>query len=251
MRTSRSMWSRKMVNEMFDSGNGPNGCGSADNLVGYLYGEMEEAAKAEFEVHLADCSSCAEELATFSALRISIGEWKTSEQNDVQASAAKEPSARGFLAGLKEALSASFGIKALAGASIAVLVIILGVIAFSILTSQDTADQIANVAPAEEMPVKAPAESVSKPAGDDIAETGTSGKEPATETEPMRVSDQPERTRPNSVPVKKRSSQRRDLVPPGQIAENNDPPRLSEAAEEEFEDDSLRLTDLFSETSED
>ena len=40
-------------------------------------------------------------------------------------------------------------------------------------------------------------------------------------------------------------------LPANQVADTNEAPRLSEAAEENVEDDSLRLTDLFAETGSD
>ncbi|HUF04028.1 MAG TPA: zf-HC2 domain-containing protein [Aridibacter sp.] len=236
---------------MFDSGRGPNGCGTGESLVGYIYGEMDEASKAEFEDHLSACDSCAEELASFSVLRISVGELKSSELAFELPSAVEEPGTAGLLARFTGALSASFGLKALAGASVGVIILLLGVIAFNILSTGDLNDQIANVSPVEENAAENPAVPLSEPGIGEIAESGSAEAEPVKETVPLRASDEPEISRPQNSLVKKRSPQRSVSVPPSQLAENNDVPRLSEAADEEFEDDSLRLTDLFSEIGED
>lgn len=240
-----------MVNQMFDSGKGHGGCGSGEDLVGYVYGEMDETSKVAFEVHLEDCAFCAEELASFSSLRISIGEWKKSENAIERPSAAASAGTAGLLARFIDALSASFGVKALAGASIAVIILILGVIAFRFMSPDKGLDQIANVPPVEEKEAVIPAEPVSEPGPVDVADAGSVDSEPVAEQQPLPVSDERDRNRPRNSPVRKRSPQKQATVPPSQLAENNDPPRLSEAAEEEFEDDSLRLTDLFGEIGED
>ncbi|QQS41833.1 MAG: zf-HC2 domain-containing protein [Acidobacteriota bacterium] len=234
---------------MFDSGNGPSGCGSGESLVGYIYGEMEESSKAEFENHLADCSSCAEELASFSSLRISIEDWRASERAAETAYKSQEPGAGGFLAKLAEIVSASFGFKALAGAAVALIILLLGLVAFSLLSTKGAGDEIANVQPAEEEPLNAVEETVSEPAEGEIAEATPSV--PVEDIESDTVSDKPVEVSPKVTQKRNRTIQRRTTVPQSQLAEISEPPRLSEAAEEEFEDDSLRLTDLFSETSED
>ncbi|MCO6512379.1 MAG: zf-HC2 domain-containing protein [Aridibacter famidurans] len=234
---------------MFDSGKGPSGCGSGESLVGYIYGEIEESAKAEFEDHLADCPSCAEELASFSALRISIGEWKASEHAVDTVYKAQEPAAEGPLAKLLESVSASFGFKALAGAAVAVIILLVGFVAFNFLVARGAGDQIANVSPPEEKPLNTVEEQVSEPADDDIAEAKPANA--VEEGRPESAPDKPAQITRKQPSNRNRSIQRRTTVPQSQLAEINEPPRLSEAAEEEFEDDSLRLTDLFSETSED
>ena len=47
-------------------------CRFADELVSYLYGEIEKAQKIEFESHLEFCSQCAKELASFGDIRASV-----------------------------------------------------------------------------------------------------------------------------------------------------------------------------------
>lgn len=56
-----------------------NPCQYADALIAYLYEETGGKDKSVFENHLADCSICADELAKFSAVRFSIGEWRETE----------------------------------------------------------------------------------------------------------------------------------------------------------------------------
>jgi Putative zinc-finger len=54
-------------------------CKFAEDVVAYLYGEIETSEKLRFEKHLADCQSCADELAGFSLARSSILEWRNQE----------------------------------------------------------------------------------------------------------------------------------------------------------------------------
>lgn len=54
-------------------------CGFAEELVSYLYGEINFAEKAEFEKHLDQCSNCDEELAAFGYVRSSINDWREEE----------------------------------------------------------------------------------------------------------------------------------------------------------------------------
>lgn len=51
-------------------------CEFAAETVAYLYGEIAAREKIEFETHLQSCSSCSEELAGFGLIRSSIFEWK-------------------------------------------------------------------------------------------------------------------------------------------------------------------------------
>ncbi len=51
-------------------------CVFAEQIVSYLYGEVNDNEKAAFDVHLFKCSSCTDELAEFGLVRSSIDEWK-------------------------------------------------------------------------------------------------------------------------------------------------------------------------------
>jgi hypothetical protein len=53
-----------------------NPCGSGEQLVGYLYGEATQTERAGFEQHLSKCAACRDELAAFTQVRESVGEWR-------------------------------------------------------------------------------------------------------------------------------------------------------------------------------
>lgn len=54
-------------------------CGFAEDLVSYLYGEIDSASKTKFEKHLDKCSTCDDELAAFGYVRSSILDWREDE----------------------------------------------------------------------------------------------------------------------------------------------------------------------------
>jgi len=47
-----------------------------ENMVAYIYSEMEPAEVPAFERHLSECSACADEFASVSDARLSVFEWK-------------------------------------------------------------------------------------------------------------------------------------------------------------------------------
>ena len=64
---------------MFDSKNHNPSCSFAKECVSYIYDEMDLSEETNFETHLAECSPCADEIASFSALSFSIKEWRDEE----------------------------------------------------------------------------------------------------------------------------------------------------------------------------
>jgi anti-sigma factor RsiW len=53
-----------------------NPCGRGEQLVAYLYGEATQPERAGFEQHLPQCAACRDELAAFTQVRESVGEWR-------------------------------------------------------------------------------------------------------------------------------------------------------------------------------
>lgn len=68
-----------MVKKMFDTRKQNPNCGLAENVVSYIYEEMIDSERANFEEHLSDCSSCTDEIAAFSSISHSIQDWKDVE----------------------------------------------------------------------------------------------------------------------------------------------------------------------------
>lgn len=62
-----------------------NSCAFNEQIVSYLYEEINAAEKVKFETHLQNCSFCADELSDFGIVRSSIIEWKTGEFSNIKA----------------------------------------------------------------------------------------------------------------------------------------------------------------------
>ncbi|MGH9847244.1 MAG: anti-sigma factor family protein [Blastocatellia bacterium] len=54
----------------------PQSCGRKDDLLDYLYGESNGAARAAFDRHLDQCGSCHAELMAFSRVRDELSTWQ-------------------------------------------------------------------------------------------------------------------------------------------------------------------------------
>ena len=51
-------------------------CGREDDLIGFLYGELNEIEAISYERHLQECTACNTELAAFGAVRESVVAWR-------------------------------------------------------------------------------------------------------------------------------------------------------------------------------
>ncbi|HEV2884921.1 MAG TPA: zf-HC2 domain-containing protein [Pyrinomonadaceae bacterium] len=51
-------------------------CGREEDLVGYLYNELEPTSRAAFQSHISNCASCSSELAAFGDVRESVVAWR-------------------------------------------------------------------------------------------------------------------------------------------------------------------------------
>lgn len=63
---------------MFDMRNRQSGCGYAEKVIEFVYKEMDAAERSGFESHLETCASCAKEISAFSSVTEAIGDWKQS-----------------------------------------------------------------------------------------------------------------------------------------------------------------------------
>ena len=51
-------------------------CPRADEIITYIYNEIEHSQRLDFEAHIADCMSCTDEFAAVSDARYSVFEWR-------------------------------------------------------------------------------------------------------------------------------------------------------------------------------
>ena len=54
-------------------------CGHESDIVSYIYDELTDAARTQFEAHVADCSDCIDEFAAVSYSRFSVFEYQKQE----------------------------------------------------------------------------------------------------------------------------------------------------------------------------
>lgn len=211
-----------------------------ENIVSYIYSEMEPAKVLTFERHLTECSTCAEEFAAVSEARLSVFEWKRDAfdtlavpQFEIPRQRAKTTAAR---AGWFEAILANIRILAGAAAACAVLAIIAGLGFYFLKPADSNLDAVVT-------PVAVPEKKV----------------EMAVKQDPTPVQTKPEQTGKDttgrqyvSVPVVART--RKPRINNSLVAEAAPKPTDSKFANrdrlptlnnfEETEDDSLRLADL-------
>lgn len=250
-------------------------CGFSEELVSYLYGETDAAENTEFEAHLKSCSVCADELEAFSGVHFSINDWKLKEFANLETPVIEIPYEKtekapdkqevstvtgSWVSGLRNLISLSPA-WSLGAASFAVLAIVVGV-ALLALNSPKVKD---NEVAARNKPVKPTAtpsvEKTSEQTNTNNNKTNSPDKDVKPINEPKRP--QPEvadttGTNPKSNQTVKvvntqRQVQKVDNPNTPKTADanrkkNNDPklgPKV--APEDEDEDKSLRLAEIFDE----
>jgi len=226
-----------------DMKNDHKSCGP-ENMVAYIYSEMEPGDIPSFERHLAECSACADEFAAVSDARLSVFEWKRDAFDTLAVPQFEVPREKVAAAriGWFDAIIGNIRVLAGAVAACVALIIVAG-FGFYFLKP---ADSNLNVAVA---PVTIPEKKI------DVAQE----KNPASaESKPVTLSEKkaPEVTKREftAVPVVSRTRKPRinnSLVAKAtptsktmnQKAVNQDRlPTLNNF--EEISDDSLRLADL-------
>ena len=58
-------------------------CGRENDLIGFLYGELNEAERIAFQRHLKECAACNTELAGFGEVRESVVAWRNESLGSV------------------------------------------------------------------------------------------------------------------------------------------------------------------------
>ena len=110
------------MNERQDS----PGCERASDLIAFLYGEADERDARDFQLHLQQCSSCREEVASFGVVRESITAYRDEAlAGFVSTAVATQPKTKSALAALRQFFDLSplwlKGATALAAITVCVL----------------------------------------------------------------------------------------------------------------------------------
>lgn len=125
-------------------------CEFAEELVSYLYDEMNGADKSRFENHLEACEPCRDELAEFSLARASIQEWHDKEFMPLANPAIKIPypqkSSRSWFVAVRElfTLSPAWMTASTAFAALAICAALFAVVVSSLRDDENVVQQTEN-----------------------------------------------------------------------------------------------------------
>jgi hypothetical protein len=249
-----------------------SGCGFSEQLVSYLYGESGAAEKSAFETHLRSCSACAEELEAFSGVHFSITDWKTKEFASLAPPVIEIPykisgqklsrteivsDVNGsWWSGLRNLLSLSPN-WSLATASMAVLAVCVGIglIALNSGKSNDIAggankDTKPSAVPTiEKNPDQSNTNATKNIAPEKAVKPPDEPKSPQSEVavapdrKNRRVVKDADSQRPTQRTEASNSPKNKDVKPNNK----NNKPAEPKIIEDEEEDDTLRLAELFEE----
>jgi len=236
-----------------------SGCFSEEELVSYLYNEIDESERARLDDHLGGCSTCTDEFASLSEPRFSVYRWQKTEFADLATPVIAGPWEKAAIRKVKpvesdsppwiEGLLAAFKRPAFAFTAVPILILISVTVNVYFKYVPNSKDVVATEL---ETAVQAPSEPAGGPT---IA--------PLPRVEQKRVEET--RLAANENPKVKNSTQYAKVVKsssrqpmgteiastktPGKSVSNRKAPRLSDFDEEE--DNSVRLTDLLAESDRD
>ena len=232
-------------------------CGFSDDIVAYIYDEIDPSRVEKFESHLESCTACTDEFAGISHARFSVFEWnkeafvhlETPEFVIPYASKKKAAESAGFFAGLVEMLTLSGWSSAVMVAAGLLICIGLG---FTVMNFAGRDQQVAEVkkpaitepiAPSAvnnvQQPVTIAQERPSEQTPNAQKSVAINAKsEPVREIRAERASMQVRRIREKNLTAK--------VIPePPAVQPSRKTPALT--AYDEDVDKSLRLADLFDE----
>lgn len=251
-------------------------CEFAIDSIEYLYGEIGETRKTEFETHLNNCLACSAELGSFVEVRSAISDWKTYEFSNLKTPVISIPYETATIVNSKleetntwlDNLRGLFNLSPVwsAGAACVLFVIFGGLVlfAFNSFSENEVADAGTNkqvkaeVSPSVEREIKqeiSPSKSdksleqakTTQNDSDEKVDIKSEVKKDLTVKPATTIAEKRRRVPPKvkNSPILDSQQQTAVKVMP-KASETQKPPRLNNLPEEE-EDDSLRLTDLFAE----
>jgi anti-sigma factor RsiW len=216
-------------------------CGQEDQLLSYLYEDGTVASREEFESHLAECEACTDEFAAVSLARFSVYEWHKEEfvpMPTPQIVIPYDAKPVSIWAGLREAFSFNWATASLAAASLLVIAA-FGAYVVSIDNAGVAEVNLANV---NNVAAPTPANiDVSKPtsvvSNDAVVPVKAMNEEPTRVARPIKTVQAKRDVRPSQPMI------RNDAKNAAVATSNNN--RTINAVDDDSEDTSLRLTDLF------
>ena len=265
---------------MFDTNDKNSSCAFAQQLVSYLYDEVNVQEKSVFEAHLAHCENCADELSAFGFLRSSVQQWRTEEFSPMQTPAMEIPfgksseisvnsaEKRSWLDNLRRLLTLSPAQTMVAAFTVLAVCIGLTLFAYNFSGKTEVAEKIYNkpiksiVLPTIEQPTKVDSEEVARKNSADDQNNApevinaapkienssrfnrkSSIEKVSNDTKQIVKNELVAQNSNNSAPVRKvKNSNNFDKAT---VAKSRQVPKLTDF--DEVEDNSLRLSDLMAE----
>ena len=116
------------MNERQDS----PGCERASDLIAFLYGEAGEREARDFQLHMQQCSSCREEVASFGVVRESITAWRDEAlAGFVSTPVTTQPKTKSALAALRQFFDLSpLWLKGATAATAVAFCVLVGLVVF-------------------------------------------------------------------------------------------------------------------------
>lgn len=241
-------------------------CNFSEQLISFVYDEIGGAEKSDFESHLQHCTSCASEISNFTSVRSSIQEWHLEDFAHLSTPAIELPLAKNNSAisnNWLEKIRALFSFRPiLISAAMALMLVVAGFFWFRInppgapeIASNNSDAKITARPPANEQEIidtSAVAEingiseqKVSEPVKKVLqSEKDNAGGFAATnkKAEDRIINKNPPRARKYNAAVASRNNDKATQKTP-------DKTRIPSISSEEYEDKSLRLSDMFKEVS--
>ena len=170
-------------------------CERAPDLIAFLYGEIEEREARDFQLHLQQCNSCREEVASLGVVRESITAWRDEAlAGFVSSPVAAQPQKKSALAALRQFFDLSpLWLKGATAFAVVMFCVLVGLVVFRsnkanvnpavVYTAQDV-DRMVKEALAQQQPSP-------KPAAETKPEVVVAAKPPIPKVKSSRVTSRP------------------------------------------------------------
>jgi len=215
-------------------------CGHESDIVSYIYDELTDAARSQFESHLAECGNCIDEFAAVSYSRFSVFEYQKQEFAHLATPMIRIPyGTQGSVegSGLVAAVSSLIAGWRPAFVAAALVVVVSTFFLMYRYRTPETQTTTAAITPAAPLPQTPQVQKPEVPGT--VEKTAVGEKQVSNKTVvATAVSKRTTVTRQRSAPITKDQTV---AVQPAPAA--NRAPRLS--TYDDTEDRSLRLSDLF------
>jgi hypothetical protein len=250
---------------MLSNNNHNSSCSYAEQIAAFIYDEITREEKLGFQAHLRNCQACADEVADFTLVRSSLEEWRAEEFAPLSTPGFEIPPAKSQTAkavSRLESIRAYFSLSpATLSAGFAAVLFFIGFIWFfaapNFKDQQIAENKIETINETVDLqPVETTENKISA-----ISEENSPGEtvvipKPASRNQHISVSDSSNQVKSAQSSSRKRQTPRvREAVAGGERLNGktaNKTPRRNNVptfSYEEYQDTSLRLSDILEEVS--